>query len=176
MHRITESVEICRPVETVFTFLRDFESRVRLNPVWNVVRYEASPSGKAREGMQYRVAVDVDGKEFLHEGKVVAMIENDKIGSAALDGSMQLELTVQKIPIGTLLIHDEKFIIPEEAFSHEDEKPIPLWLKVIHGIFSLESPAKIRAKKIRNIQQNLRETLREWLWNIKQELETENNA
>jgi hypothetical protein len=175
MHRITESVDIQRPVENVFAFLRDFEARVRLNPSWNVIRFEASPAGKAACGTQYRVVFNVDGKEFLHEGEVMELIENSRIGSASLDGSMQLELTVQKIPAGTLLTHDEKFVIPEEAFREED-KPLPLWLKVIHGIFPMESPEKVREKKLRQMQQNLREALREWLVKIKQKLEAEEAA
>jgi hypothetical protein len=174
MYRITESVNIHRPVENVFAFLRDFEARVRLNPVWNVIRFEASPSGIVNSGTQYSVVFSVDGKEFLHEGKIVEIIENSKIGSSALDGSMQLELTVQKTPVGTLLTHDEKFIIPPEALSQEEEKPLPLWLRAIHGFFSLESPAKAKAKKIREIQQSLREALREWLLSIKQQLESDN--
>jgi len=176
VHRITESVEIRRPVENVFALLRDTEARIRLNPAWNISSFEAFGPGTANQGTQYRVVFNVEGKELLHEGQIVELVENCMIGSAALDGSMQLELTVQKIPVGTLLTHDEKFIIPSEAFVQEEEKPLPLWLKAIYGIFPMESPEQIKAKKIRQIQQNLREALREWLLTIKQELESDKNA
>ncbi len=178
MHRLIESIEINQPVEKVFGFLKDIESRVRLSPTYEVVRFEKITKGKIGRGTKYRIELISGGirAEFIEE--IVSFIRNKKIVTKETQGRMKLILKLKKNPKGTLLIHEEEFKIPKELLTQEEqvyekEPQSPTYdlfaeiMGLVQKIFN--NPAEL--KKIEEIKIQLRESLRVWLKRIKETLE-----
>jgi hypothetical protein len=181
MPRVVESIEIKRPPQTVFAFLRDIEARIRLNPSCQVFGFEALTHQDMCAGARYRFFLMINGKRTKYECEVFEFVENKKIASRALDDRLQITLTLQKSPQGTLLTHDERFSLSDDVlysrsgdgnaaqFFHD------LWLKAHHLVQGLGIYDRDRERRIREIEEALRTSLRTWLGRIREKLESENS-
>lgn len=178
MQRIVESIEIKRPPRAVFAFLRDIESRVRLNPSYAVVGFEPLTHKEMCCGARYRFFLKANGKRTKHECEVIEFVENTKIVSRSLDDTIHLTLTLQGTGSGTLLTHDEQFLLPEENFERSRELSLSqifweLWQKAQHLTFGVGLYDQETQKKIQEIEAVLRSSLRIWLERIRENLEAE---
>lgn len=178
MPRIVECIEIKRPAREVFTFLRNEEARVRLNPSFSVAGFEALNHDQMCTGARYRFFLIANGRRTKYECEVVEFIENRKIITRAIDHSLELTLTLEKTERGTLLTHDEKFSLPEGAlelpsYSSQSGFFQDLFNKAQHltsGFGFLDDEEK---KRLREMEKNLRNSLRIWLERIRDQVENE---
>lgn len=176
MHRITESIDLKLPAEDVFAFLKDIESRLRLNPFYRVLSFEKLTEGDVGVGTRFRIVLMSGERRSEYISEVVEFVENKKIVTRDAKGRLRLALTLDQIPDGTRLTHDEEFVIPAELlYPEEKEQPdSPLWLKVIRGIIAIERVRFTdteRDRKVEEIKNILNSNLRMWLSKIKGRLE-----
>jgi uncharacterized protein YndB with AHSA1/START domain len=177
MQRIVESIEIHRPPQAVFAFLRDIEARVRLNPSYTVVGFEALTHQEPCPGARYRFFLMANGKRMKHECEVTEFVENKKIVSRAIDDSLRLTLTLKETPGGTLLTHDEKFSVPQEVFERPGHtNPLhffqELWPKAQHLTAGLGFYDGETETSIKELEEALRSNLRTWLERVREKIES----
>lgn len=175
MHRITQSIEIRLPRKKVFAFLKDIEARLELNPFYKVYSFEKTTEGNIGVGTRFKIALLSDYGMSKYESEVVEFVENKRIATRDVNGRLMLTLTLKDMPGGTLLTHDEEFIIPEEILHEKEEAKTPLWLQMLKSMTSasVRFDDRKRRKKIEEITRNLRNNLRTWLNIIKERLEAE---
>jgi len=178
MHRLVESIEINQPAEKVFGFLKDIESRVRLSPMYEVVRFEKITKGKIGRGTKYRIELISGGIRTEFTEEIVGFIRNKKIVTKETEGRMKLILKLKKNPKGTLLIHEEEFEIPKELLTQEkqvrEKEPQSPTYDLVVEIMGLaqkifNNPAEL--KKIEEVKIQLKANLKIWLKRIKETLE-----
>lgn len=178
MPRVVQSIEINRPPQAVFAFLRDIEARIRLNPSCTVIGFERLTHREMCAGARYRFFLMINGKRTKYECEVIELIENKKIESRAVDGGLQLTLTLQETPQGTLLTHDEQFSVSDDVLYSKpsDANPLQffheLWLKAYQLILGLGFYDRERDRRIKEIEEVLGNALRTWLARIKEKLES----
>ncbi len=177
MYRLTESVEIKLPLDKVFAFLKKVEPRLRLNPFHRVLSFNKLTSGEIGLGTRFRIVLQHSTRQREYETEVVEFVENRKIVTRASGGQLKLSLTLRETAGGTLLTHDEEFVIPPEVlYSEERDSDAPLWLRVARWIVAVEKIGFIdheKEKRIEAIKEALRNNLRSWLLKIKEHLEVE---
>lgn len=175
MHRLTQSIEIRLPRKRVFAFLKDIKARLELNPFYKVYSFEKITDGAIGIGTRFKIALLSDYGMSKYESEVVEFVENERIATRDVNGRLMLTLTLKDIPGGTLLTHDEEFIIPEEIIHEKEETKAPQWLQLLKSLTleSIKFDDRKRRKKIEEITRNLRNNLRTWLNIIKERLETE---
>ncbi len=187
MHRIVESVEIDVPVEEVFNFLQDVEARMRLSPSYEVLKVEQIKGDRMKKGAKFRIELMSDGKKVEYISEVVKFKRNKVIATRGAEGRIRLTLKVKETPTGgTLLIHDEEFVIPKELVAPDHEKS---WWEeekgeeaksMAHDIYiGIKELAKLifgdpeEMRRTEELKNRLREHLRVWLRRIKDRLEKE---
>ncbi len=178
MQRIVESIEIHLPPQAVFAFLRDIEARVRLNPSYTVVGFEALTHKEMCPGARYRFFLMANGKRTKYECEVTEFVENKKIVTRAIDDRLWLTLTLKETPLGTLLTHDEKFSLPQEVFDRPSQtNPLQffqeLWFKAQHLTLGFGFFDQDTEKRIKEIEEALRSNLRIWLERVREKIESE---
>lgn len=178
MHRITESVTIALPPEKVFAFLRNVEERLRLNPFYKVLSFEKLTGGDVGVGTRFRITLVSNDRRAKYESEVLSYVENRKIVTRDTQGRLLLTLTLKETARGTLLTHDEEFVIPADVLypgPHEREPHLPLWANVLKSLFFLDRARftdRDTDRRIEEIKENLRKNLRVWLLTIKERLES----
>lgn len=178
MHRITESIEIYRPPESVFALLRDIEARIRLNPACSVISFEPLNHKEMCAGARFRFFLMINGKRSKYECEVVELVENRKIVSRALDDRLRITLTLAETPRGTMLTHDERFHLSDDIiYQAADAAPalfLPkLWRKLRQMLLGFDLLDDERARREREILEMLRNVLRTWLARIKETVESD---
>jgi|Deesub1362B_J571_1020462.scaffolds.fasta_scaffold00080_11 hypothetical protein len=179
MLRLVEKIEIAAPVERVFEFVKDLERRLKLSPAYEVIKVEKLTEAEIGKGTRFRVRLLHKDKEVEYITEIKKFIENKKIVVKHLDGNLKVTLKLKKTPKGTLLIHDEEFVISDEVLAIDEEETKrretgSLIKDVAEGIKELAfliygHPKKV--KKREEILKKLREDLRVWLRRIKEEIE-----
>ncbi|GAB4411453.1 MAG: hypothetical protein OHK0032_07380 [Thermodesulfovibrionales bacterium] len=175
MHRVTESIEINSPIEKVFSFLRNVEDRMRLSPVYRLLSFTKLTDGNVGVGTRFRIVLLSSGKRSEYESEVVEFVENRRIATRDTNGRMRLTLTLREVPRGTLLTHDEEFVIPADLLYPVEDDERPLWQKVLQSIISLDKARFVdreREERIEAIKSNLSNNLRLWLNRIKEVIES----
>jgi len=176
MHRISESITIALPPEKVFAFLRNVEERLRLNPFYQVLGFEKLTPGEVGVGTRFRITLVSKQRRAEYESEVLAFEENSKVVTRDTQGRLLLTLTLKETGKGTLLTHDEQFVIPADLlYPPESEPNLPLWAKVLRGVFSLDKARftdRDTDRRIEEIKGDLRKNLKAWLLTIKQHLES----
>jgi len=182
MRRIVDSIEIKRPPQAVFAFLCDIEACLRLNPSYSVLSFDALTHDKMCKGARYRFFLMVDGKRAKYESEVIEFIENKKITSKAIDDRLHLTLTLQVTSQGTLLTHDEQFVLPHEVLYVKPAETNPLrlfhdlWQKAHHLTMGLGFYDRETERRIKEVEEILGNSLRTWLGRIKEKLEAESQV
>jgi len=173
MEHIRESIEIQKAPEEVFAFLTQMEPRLRLNPSYKLIEFKKLTGGPIQKGSRYKVKAIAGEKLIEYEGEVLEFIENKKIVTGDSAGRLKVTLTLKPLQRGTLLIHDEEFIIPDETLYKEALEPeLPFWQKVLKFLIDIERiRIDERQRRIEEIKVQLRERLRIWLERIKEEIE-----
>jgi len=175
MHRISESITIALPPEKVFAFLRNVEERLKLNPFYRVLGFEKLTRGDMGAGTRFRITLVSNDRRAEYESEVLAFVENRKIVTRDTQGRLLLTLTLKETGDGTLLTHDEEFLIPADVlYPAESEPNFPLWAKVLRGLFSLDKARftdRETDRRAEEIKENLRKNLKLWLLIIKRHLE-----
>lgn len=174
MERITESVRIDRPPERVFAFIRNVEGRLRLNPFSRVQVFEKLTEGETAAGARFRIVLSGAGIRTEYESEIVEFVENERIVSRDSKGRLRLTLSLTPTPEGTLLTHDEEFVIPGEVLYAGEERGGPSWLTFLKGLMTIEETTFIdreRERRIGEIKETLRNNLRAWLLRIKEAIE-----
>ncbi len=175
MHRVTESIEINTPVEKVFAFIKNIEGRMRLSPSYTLLSFKKLTGGDVGVGTRFRVVLLSGGKRSEYESEVLEFVEGRRIVTRDTKGRLRLTLTLRETPNGTLLTHDEEFVIPVDVIYPVEDDKRPLWLKVLQGIISLDTASFVdreKDKRIEEIKNNLRRNLRLWLGRIKEAIES----
>jgi len=176
MEIIKESIEIQRTAEEVFSFLRQIESRLRLNPSYKLIEFRKLTEGPINKGSRYKVKA-VSGDQLIeYEGEVLEFIENKKIVTGDSAGRLRVTLTLKPLQRGTLLIHEEEFVIPDEALYESESQvllsPLNFWQKVLKFLVDIERiRIDERERRIEAIKVQLKERLKIWLRKIKEEIE-----
>lgn len=173
MEKIKESIVIKRPIEEVFNFLKAFEPRLRLNPSYELKAFRKLSEGPVRKGTCFRITFQTASGISEYESEVVGFKENEFIKTRDVKGRLSLTLSVIPVPEGTLLTHEEEFIIPEYLLREEEDLAQD-WLSVFRHILHLDRVRFIdhkRERKIFEIKDDLRKRLQEWLRRIKETLE-----
>lgn len=175
MHKISDSVFIALPLEKVFAFLRNVEERLRLNPFYQVLGFEKLTEGDVGVGTRFRIILASNDRRAEYESEVLTFVENRKIVTRDTQGRLLLTLTLKETAGGTLLTHDEEFVIPADVLYPPEREPnLPLWAKVLKGVFSLDRVRfsdRDADRRVEEIKENLRKDLRIWLLTIKERLE-----
>jgi len=173
MEHIKESITINRAPEEVFSFLRQIEPRLRLNPSYKLLEFRRLTEGPIQKGSRYRVKAIAGNQVIEYEGEVLELIENKKIATGDTGGRLRVTLTLKPLQKGTLLIHEEEFIIPDEALYTPDEKSeLPFWQKVLRFLIEIErTRIDERQRRMEEIVTTLKRNLRTWLERIKEEIE-----
>ena len=126
-------------------------------------------------GTRFRIKLFGNDRRAEYESEVLEFVENRKIVTRDTQGRLLLTLTLRETGKGTLLTHDEEFVIPADVlYPHEGEPDLPLWAKVLKGLFSLDRARftdRDTDRRIEEIKGNLRKNLRVWLFTIKERLE-----
>lgn len=175
MERIKESILIKRPVNEVFRFLEAVEPRLRLNPSYKLRAFKKLTSGPISKGTRFRITFETSRGISEYESEVVEFRDNELIKTRDTRGRLCLTLSVKPLTGGTLLTHDEEFMIPKELLDDEDET-VHDWRDVFKHLLHLDRVRFIdheKEKKIANLKEDLKEKLREWLRRIKGYLEGE---
>jgi len=177
MHRITESVFIALPPEKVFAFLKNVEERLRLNPFYKIMSFENLTEGDVGVGTRFRITLASDDRRAEYESEVLSFIENRKVVTKDTQGRLILTLTLKETGSGTILTHDEEFVIPVDLLypCPEREPDLPLWARVLKGVFSLDRARftdRDTDRRVEEIKGNLRKNLKAWLLTIKEHLES----
>jgi hypothetical protein len=177
MHEIKESIVINAPVEKVFSFIKNVEARMRLNPFWETVMIKKLTPGEPAVGSRFRVVIKNGDRRADYVNEWIEYEENKKIVSRETTGRIKLTLTVKEIPEGTLLTHKEEFEIPAEAVYQEDSvnEDAPFWKRFLKFFALLSKGFKFfeYTQKVEDIKENLRSNLRVWLKTIKENIEME---
>ncbi len=173
MERIKESIIISRPVDEVFRFLRAVEPRLRLNPSYELREFCKLTEGPVSKGTRFRITFKTESGINKYESEVIGYKENEFIKTRDTRGRLSVMLSVRPVSGGTLLTHEEEFMIPEELLSDTVETELD-WRTIFRHILHLDRVRFVdpeRQKKIDRIKEGLRENLRIWLKRIKEQLE-----
>lgn len=174
MHRITDSIEIALPPEQVFAFLRKIEPRMRLSPMYKVIRFEKLTRGDIGVGTRFRIVLLSNDIKSEYESEVVELAENERIVTRDTEGRLKLTLTLKETLGGTLLIHDEEFIIPDDIIYLEEYRKRPYIIRLLLsliGIDRIRMNEREKEKRIVEIEDNLKKNLTILLGRIKETLE-----
>jgi len=193
MERICETIEIKRPPEEVFSFLKRIEPRLRLSPVYELLSFTKLTEGEIREGSRYRARIRLkDGRVSEYEAIVTAFKENEVIETREVSGKFRVRITLKKTRHGTLLMQEEEFseevLFPKEPLSPEEtslfpakdsievesrERETQTFLKRLFTfLLAIERTGfSFRQKILKEVKAEMRENLKEWLKKIKIELE-----
>ena len=168
-----ESIEIRRPPQEVFQYLRLIEPRLRLNPSYKLLEFKKLTEGPIEKGSRYRVKAVAGARIIEYEGEVVEFIENERLTTADTEGRLRVTLTLKPTDNGTLLSHEEEFNLPDEILYHTEEEPeIPFWQRIIKLIITVESTRiDERQRRREELLLGLRQNLRLWLRRLKEDLE-----
>lgn len=182
MPRLIESVEIRAPVEKVFCLLVDIRKRLELNSGWKVVGVEQITMGEPGEGAKFRVKLQVGQNIVEYITQWRKYVKNRRIVSKTLTGhEAKVALSVEEIPGGTRLTHEEVFELPalQEEKSSENAS---LGRKMLDSLIKFElmsyrTAGFLHFENIRSqeseITEMLRGNLKAWLKNIKSYLEAQ---
>jgi len=175
MHRITESVSIALPPEKIFAFLRNVEARLKLNPFYQVLNFEKLTEGDVGVGTRFRITLVSNDRKAEYESEVLSFIENRRIVTRDTQGRLLLTLTLEETGSGTLPTHNEEFVIPPDVLYPTEKEPnLPLWARVLMGLFSLDRTRftdRDTDSRTEEIKEHLRKNLKVWLLTIKEHLE-----
>lgn len=176
MYSIAETIEIHRSPETVFAFLTDVEARIRLNPACEVIGfYKLSPDMDGTP--RFRFFFLVNGKRFKSE--IVEFVQKGKIISRAVDGKLQVTLSVTPTANGTRLLHEEEFYLPDEVLDPEPEPVVSqafisrMIRRVLQLLVGPDFHDIERSGKADALIADMRRALQSWLLRIKQTIEAE---
>lgn len=173
MERIKESIFIKRPVEEVFEFLEAVEPRLRLNPSYELMAFSKLTEGPVSKGTRFRITFKTVSGICEYESEVVEFRKNELIKTRDIKGRLCLTLSVMPVSGGTLLTHDEEFVIPGNLLTERDETG-PDWLNIFKHILHLDRVRFIdheKEKRVAEIKDDLRVKLQEWLKRIRESLE-----
>lgn len=173
MERIRESIVIKRPVEEVFRFLKAVEPRLRLNPSYELKAFSKLTDGPVSKGTRFRIIFRTESGINEYESEVVDLRENEFIMTRDIKGRLSLTLSVKPVSEGTLLTHEEEFLIPEVLLSGEPDTVLD-WRTIFRHILHLDRVRFVdheRERKIAAIKDDLRRKLQEWLRRIKESIE-----
>lgn len=173
MERIKDSIIIKRPVEVVFNFLRAVEPRLRLSPSYELKAFSKLTEGPVMKGTRFRITFQTGSGINEYESEVVDLRENEFIKTRDVRGRLSLTLSVRPVPEGTLLTHEEEFIIPEVLLRKEEDVAQD-WRSIFRHILRLDRVRFIdheRERRISEIKDDLRKMLQEWLKRIKETIE-----
>ena len=175
MQRITGSVEIRLPKEKVFAFLRTVEDRLRLNPFSRLLSFEKLTEGEIGVGTRFRITLVSSDRRADYESEVLEFVENEKIVTRDRGGKLRLTLTLKDTPGGTLLTHDEEFVIPPDVLAPAEEvQGAPYWMRLLRHVFVMEQATftdREAEKRIAAITKSLSDNLRVWLSVLKERME-----
>lgn len=176
-----ESVEIRAAPERVFSLLTNLTKRLELNPGWKVICVEQITLGEPGEGAKFRVKLQAGENivEYITQWK--EFVKNRRIVSKTLVGSeATVTLSVEEIPGGTRLTHEEVFEFP--AQKEEDFENASAFRRVMDYLVKFElmmyrTAGFLQYENIRSqekeITEALRDNLKAWLKNIKSYLEAQ---
>jgi len=193
MDRICEAIEIKRPPEEVFSFLRKIEPRLKLSPVYELLSFTKLTEGEIREGSRYRAKIRLkDGRVSEYEAIVTAFKENEVIETSEVSGKFRVRITLKKTKHGTLLIQEEAFseevlfqkehLSPQETTSFHvqafiesesrERETLTFLKKLFTFLLAIERTGfSFRKNLLEEVKAEMRENLKEWLKRIKNELE-----
>lgn len=177
MERIKESIIIKRPVEVVFDFLRAVEPRLRLNPSYELKSCSKLTEGPVTKGTRFRIIFKTESGISEYVSEVVGFKENEFIKTRDVKGRLSLILSVRPVSEGTLLTHDEEFLISAGLLTEETNSFD--WRTIFRHILHLDRVSFIdyeRERKISEIKNDLRKRLQEWLRKIKETIETSSHV
>lgn len=173
MERIKESIFIKRPIDEVFRFLKAVEPRLRLNPSYELRSFSVLTEGPIAKGTCFRITFQTATGISEYESELVELRENELIKTRDTRGRLYLTLSVKPVSGGTLLTHDEEFVIPGDVLFDEHKTGFD-WRNIFSHILHLDRVRFIdheREEKINCIKDDLRAKLQQWLRRIKEVLE-----
>ncbi len=176
MHEtIKASVFINRPPSLVFNFLKKVEPRLRLSPVYRILRFQKITDGDINKGTRFHIVLmsEMGRSEYISE--VVEFVENKRITTMDTMGRLKVRLSLEPHDGGTILTHEEEFSLPDYLLEDLHRSDEPLWLRILKDIFSLDRKRFIdreMEERLEEIKRKLSACLEEWLLRIKKEIES----
>lgn len=128
MYKLSETIEIAAQPERVFSLLCDVEKRIRLNPIYEVVRLIRLTEGKIQKGSRFQVQLKEEKNSFAYAYEVIELIENKKLElKAAGSEEFQENFALEKIQAGTRVYYTlDNF--SEKQLSEKEKQDVQLWL------------------------------------------------
>ncbi|MCS7149477.1 MAG: hypothetical protein N2Z40_05125 [Caldimicrobium sp.] len=170
--KISLSIEINKPPSKVFTYLKSIEKRIRLNPSYEMVKFEYLTEGDLREGTQYKITAKTDKGLISYQSVVKELIENEKMVTETINGKMRISISLKPSPKGTVLYYTEEFELPPEVLLKEEEANQGLFQALLSFFFRTGGFCQDTLLKRKNtLLENLKEKAQIYLQRIKEDLE-----
>jgi uncharacterized protein YndB with AHSA1/START domain len=173
-HDIRVSVDIARPPAMVFDYLRDIETRLRLNPSYHLTGFEWVPPGPPGPGSRYHVHARVGESNLDYLCEVIELVEGERLATRGVDSGMMVRLTLDPIPGGCRLTHEEGFQVPEEALQPPPGSGRALMANLLVALFGQREVSVLKAEREKHVQvtvAELEQRLRRWLERVRQDIE-----
>jgi hypothetical protein len=174
-HRIVASVDIARPAEVVYDYLRDIERRLRINPSYRLTGFEWLTPGAPRAGSRYRVRAAVGDTALEYLCELVEQVDGKSLVTRNLDTAMTVRLTVTPRPGGCRLTHEEEFAIPEEALQPKPNDLRAMMARLFAALADTDDRVPLdeseRAARTRAIVSDMEQRLRRWLERVREAIE-----
>jgi uncharacterized membrane protein len=174
-YRVRASVDIARPAAVVYDYLRDIETRLRVNPSYRLTGFEWLTPGPLRPGSRYRVRAAVGDTRLDYLCEVVEQVEGERLVVRRMDGEATVSLTVTRLPGGCRLTHEEEFPIPEEALQPEPGDLRAMVGKLFAALADTDERVPLseseRGARTRAMVGELEQRLQRWLERVRRAIE-----
>lgn len=165
-------IEIRKPPEEVFSYLKKIEPRLRLNPSYRLINFEFLTPGPVRVGTQYRVTVQTQDMRFSYVGVVKELIENQKMVTEDSEGKLRVSFILKPSKEGTELSYLEEFELPLDALLKEEEKSGNILTRILEFFFKTGGfcQHELHVRKLKFLE-DLEKKAQSWLKAIKEDIE-----
>ena len=173
-HALRVSVDIARPPALVYEYLRDIESRLRLNPSYHLTGFEWLTPGPPRPGSRYPVHATADEMDLDYLCEIVEQVEGERLATRGVDAGMVVRLTLTPIPGGCRLTHEEAFPVPDAALQPEPGSGRALMTNLLAALFGQREAPVLESEREQRVQTTvaeLEQRLRRWLELVRDAIE-----
>ncbi len=172
---IKASVFIDRLPMAVFSFLKEIKPRLRLSPVYKILRFQEITNRDINKGTKFHIVLmsEMGRSEYISD--VLKFVEDKRIITMDTMGRLKVRLRFEPHDRGTIFTHEEEFNLPEYLLENSHRSDEPLWLRILKDIFSLDRKKLMdreMEKSLDELKRKLSAYLEEWLLRIKMEIES----
>lgn len=166
-------IEIRKSPEEVFSYLKNIERRLRLNPSYKLISFEFLTPEPVKVGTKYKVTVQTKDMRFSYIGVVREFVENQKMVTEDSEGKLRLTYLLRPTKEGTELSYIEEFELPMDILiKEEEERSANIFTRILEFFFKTGGfcQHEIQRRKLRLLE-DLERKAQIWLKTIKDDIE-----